>query len=190
MTEMVPLTTVPLPVKLRAADYRLLDEAGAFEPYGKTELLDGEIVYMNAQHRPHARLKMAMYDVLRDALRDAGVGLSVMVEASILLADHDTPEPDLTLTSEPDGAGLIPRASVALVIEIADATLRSDLGRKASIYARAGVAEYWVADVNGRVIHQLWGPSGVSYAEQRQIAFGEPIIAETVKGLTIDTGAL
>ena len=55
MTEMVPLTNVPLPVKLRAEDYLLLDEAGAFMAYRKTELLDGEVVYMNAQHRPHAR---------------------------------------------------------------------------------------------------------------------------------------
>ena len=41
MTEMVPLTTVPLPVKLRVEDYLLLDGSGAFDGYGKTELLDG-----------------------------------------------------------------------------------------------------------------------------------------------------
>ena len=61
MTEMVPLTTVPLPVKLRVEDYLLLDGSGAFDGYGKTELLDGEVVYMNAQHRPHARIKSRLF---------------------------------------------------------------------------------------------------------------------------------
>ncbi len=190
MTEMAPLTTVPLPVRLRASDYLMLDEAGAFQPYGKTELLDGEIVYMNAQHRPHGRIKMALYEALTASLRRNGSKLSVAVEVSVALAEHDTPEPDLTLTSDAEGDGLIPALSVALIVEVADATLRWDLDRKAVIYARAGVAEYWVADVNGRVVHQMWAPQGDRFAEHRAIAFGDPIVAATVDQLRIETNAL
>jgi len=190
MTEMVPLTNVPLPVKLRVGDYLLLDEAGAFEGYGKTELLDGEVVYMNAQHRPHGRAKMILFDVLRDGLRRIASPLSVMVETSVALATHDVPEPDLSLTSEPEGTGLIPMRSVALVVEVADTTLRSDLARKGPIYAGAGVPEYWVVDLNGRVIHRMWTPSRVGYANRDQNPFGETLTAATIDGLSIDTAAL
>ena len=39
---------------------------------------------------------------------------------------------------------------LALLVEVADSTLRYDLTVKAAIYARAGIAEYWVLDVSGR----------------------------------------
>jgi len=83
MNEMVPLTTVPLPVKLRVEDYLMLDAAGAFEGYGKTELLDGEIVYMNARHRPHARIKSRLFRLIADALDNLPINLEALVEGSV-----------------------------------------------------------------------------------------------------------
>jgi hypothetical protein len=58
MTEHRSFDTVPLPVKLRIADFDLLDRAGAFDDYAKTELIDGTVYFVNAHHRPHARVKM------------------------------------------------------------------------------------------------------------------------------------
>ncbi|HEX8553156.1 MAG TPA: Uma2 family endonuclease, partial [Sphingomonas sp.] len=174
----------------RVEDYLLLDEAGAFAAYGKTELLGGEIVYMNAQHRPHARAKMVLYDILRDALRAIGSPLTVMVEVSVALSPNDAPEPDLTLTSEPGGKGLIPGHSVALVVEVSDTTLDDDLRTKQRIYAAAGVPEYWVADVNGRTIHQMWAPDNTVYRNSATVAAGDILMAATINGLTIDTSGL
>ena len=185
MTDMLPLNTVPLPVKLRIEDYLLLDRSGAFDGYAKTELIEGQIFYMNAQHRPHARIKMKLYDAISAELRDMGSPLTAFVEASISIADHGVPEPDIVLTSEPDGEGLIPLTSVALVIEVADTTLNTDLGRKAALYATAGIPEYWVADVNAKIIHQLWAPEGQGFAQRRAVAFGERIEAVTVAGLVV-----
>ena len=76
------------------------------------------------------------------------------------------------------------------VIEVADATLRNDLGRKRRIYAREGVPEYWVVDVKKGVIHQMWAPEGDTYAERREVAFGERIEAVAVAGLVIETDGL
>lgn len=190
MTEHVPITNVPTRVKLRVEDYLSLDRDGAFEAYGKTELIDGEVTYMNAQHRPHALAKMALYDALRNGLRVAGATLHVMVEASVTWPPVDVPEPDLLLTSEPRGPGPVPGTSVALVIEIADATLRSDLGRKAAIYARHGVPEYWVVDVNCRIIHQLWSAADGSYGDHVQHRFGAIVTAATIDRLAVVTDQL
>ena len=189
MTELLPMNTSHLPVKLTLDDYLLLDASGAFANYQKTELIDGEIFFMNAQHRPHVRLKMALYEAIKAAL-PATSPLAIFIEASIALSGKDSPEPDLLLTSEPDGDGLIPGPSVALVVEVSDTTLHKDLCEKQAIYARAGVPEYWVADLDGRMIHQMWVPDGNNYREQRQIAFGTPLNSATIPELVITTDRL
>lgn len=190
MTEHVPITNVPTRVKLRVEDYLSLDRDGAFEGYGKTELIDGEVVYMNAQHRPHARIKSRLYVALSNALSDRPERLEALVEGSVSVPPHNVPEPDITITSEPDGRGLIPLTSVRLIIEVSDTTLHSDLKQKSGIYAAHGVPEYWVADVNGRVLHQMWSPEGSDYQERRLHNFGDPITATTIADLTIETDHL
>ncbi len=109
-----------------------------------------------------------------------------LVEASIDLGPNDTPEPDLTLTSEPDGKGLVPGHSVALVIEVSDTTLASDLTRKAAIYARGGIAEYWVADLEARAVHQFWRTDGTAYEQRTTVAFGETLRSKTIEALSLD----
>ncbi|AIT05494.1 hypothetical protein MC45_02745 [Sphingomonas taxi] len=187
MAGLVPRITTPRRVKLRVEDYLALDAAGAFDAYGKTELLDGEIVHVNAQHRPHARIKSRLFRLLADALDRIDSGLEALVEGSIAMPPHNVPEPDIALTTEPEGDGLIPLASLALVIEVADTSLRNDLGRKRKVYAQEGVPEYWVIDVRGRVIHQMADPKGTGFATQRRVPLGEVITALTIPELTIST---
>ena len=175
---------------LRVEDFFLLDKSGAFEGYGKTELIDGGVVFMNAQHRPHARIKGQLFLALVAALREHHSGLTAIIEATVSMPPHNAPEPDLVLTSEPDGEGPIPLASVALLVEISDATLTVDLDIKARLYASHNVAEYWVVDVEGRVIHQHWGPEAEGYAELREVAFGELVDAATIAGLKVLTDGL
>jgi Uma2 family endonuclease len=176
--------------RLRVEDFLLLDRSGAFGGNRRTELIEGDIYYMNAQYRPHARIKAKLYDEIRDWVRASGSALTVMIETTVAMPPHNAPEPDLILTSEPDGDGPIPVGSVTLLIEIADTTLKDDLGIKAMTYAAQGVPEYWVADVNGRVIHQMWLPSEGGYAEQRVVGFGDAVVAETLAALRVDTGGL
>lgn len=186
MSELLSVQPTQYRAKLTMRDFLLLDEHGAFAAYRKTELIDGDIYVVNAQYRPHGMVKTRLYDALRDALREAGSLFRPVQEFSLALSDTSTPEPDVMLTNEPDGSGLVPLASVALVIEVADSTLAMDMGRKLSIYAAAGVPEYWVADVNGRVVHQHWGPIGNAYVDHREVSFGIPLILETLDGLTIE----
>jgi len=185
MTEHIPLTTTPLPVRLRVEDFFRLDEAGAFEGYGKTELIRGEVFYMNAQHRPHARMKSRLHLALAQALSRLDNGLEVLVEATVAMPPYSAPEPDLIVTTEAEGDGPVPVRSVRLLIEIADTTLDNDVGRKAAIYAENGVAEYWVVDLNGRQVHQLWLPRSGSYSERREIRLGQDAEAVTIPDLTV-----
>lgn len=175
--------------RLKVDDYLTLFDAGAFEGL-RTELIEGDVIVMSPQYRPHGVIKMALYDALRDRLKEFGSPLTPLVEVSLALDDHSLPDPDLLLTSEPRGAGPVPLSSVGLVVEVADTSVAKDMGSKAALYSRHGIPEYWVVDVNERTIHQLWSPIDDSYAERRETGFGAAITAATISGLTIDTSTL
>ena len=175
--------------RLRVEDYLLLDRAGSF--YGiDTELVDGDVIVMSPEWRPHFRIKSELFYRLRQAVSAAELPFFVGTEGSIALSDTDMPRPDLVLTDDADGEGAVPRESVPLVVEISSTTLHEDLGVKAARYAEAGIAEYWVVDVSGRVIHRHWTPSGGEYAEHDIIRFGELLTAATLISLTVDTAGL
>ena len=180
--------TSPIPVKLTVDDFLLLDKSGAFDAYRKTELIDGMIVAMSAQFRPHLYAKGELAYRMRRTLEVSGSTLYVGQEASVDMRPVSMPEPDIVLTSEPRGAGPIPLASVALLVEISDSTLAFDLGDKLRAYAANNVPEYWVVDLEGRTIHQMWSPQGDGFRERRAVALGERIEAATVPGLAVETG--
>ena len=190
MTRVIPLTNQWRRVKLRIEDYLALDNAGAFDAYGRTELIEGEVVYMNAQHRPHARIKSRLHLLIANELARLGGRYEALVEGSVAMPPHNVPEPDIALTVEPEGEGLIPLSSLALIVEVADTTLRTDLGRKKKIYAREGVPEYWVVDIRNAAFHQLWNPIKGVYAESREVSFGERIDSATIEGFSIATDTL
>jgi Uma2 family endonuclease len=190
MTELLPLNNTPLPVRLRLEDYLMLDDAGAFSDYRKTELIEGEIFFMNAQHRPHARIKSKLFRAIADVLDTRGNGWEAIVEGSIAMPPYSSPEPDIVVTSAPEGKGLIPLDSVKLVIEVSDATLAFDTTRKAALYAGAGIPEYWIVDINARAVRQMWSPDGETYMENRSSVFGDSIRAATIDAFEVATTAL
>ena len=72
----------------------------------------------------------------------------------IRIDNYDEPQPDVALLRPrgDDYAAATPTPpDILLLVEVADSTLRIDLGRKARIYADAGVAEYWVVDLKNQV---------------------------------------
>lgn len=181
--------TTPEKARLTVEDFLLLDESGAFAEYTKTELLDGEIWYVNAQHTRHARTKTELAVELSLALRAMDTDLRPICEPSTRVSDHSLPEPDIVLTYY-KGDHVVPLDTVALIVEITDSTHHSDLGRKLRIYARAAIPEYWVVDLPGGKIRQMWSPEGGAYREHREIALGERIEAATVVGLSVETVGL
>jgi len=178
------------PIKLRIEDYERLSEAGAFDRYGRTELIDGVVYAMNPRHRRHMRIKNELAFRLRLAVEAIGSTLFVGTEGTVAMPPHDAPEPDILLTSEPEGDGPVPLLSVALLVEVADTSLGFDLGQLAAQYALHGVPEYWVVDVRGLTIHQMWSPQQDSYGRRQQVKFGERIEAVTIKGLAVATDGL
>lgn len=176
--------------RLTVEEYLLLDREGAFGDRD-TELFDGEVYYMSPKHRPHARTVGDVYFAIRTALRDCGSSLTALIDVSARLSDYDVPEPDIAVTDAPGGKGILPLGALKLAIEVSDTTLAKDLGFKEQLYARAGVPEYWVIDLNENRVLCHANPrteaEGGGYDRQLDIPFGEVLYSATIEGLTVET---
>lgn len=58
---------------------------------------------------------------------------------------------------------------VALLIEVADSSLRYDRRLKASLYAEAGVQEYWIVDLEGGAVEVHRNPSGGGFRSVERV---------------------
>ena len=180
----------PRPVALTVDDFLRLADAGAFDGYAKTELIEGVIVAMNAQYGSHAHAKTQLLRRLADAVEAVMPGYRTWSEVSVAIPPSSTPEPDIVVTNWMPAREAVPVGTVALIVEVADTTQRYDPGTKARLYAAAGVAEYWVLDLEEGAIHQLWGAGAQGYAQRLRIALGERVEASTIPGLAVETARL
>lgn len=189
MTAQLPISTKAQRGKLSARDFWLLADSGAFEGIAKAELIEGEIWIVNAVHSWHAKTVAHLSIELGIALRQMRSDLIVYSSGSVALSDDSVPEPDVSVAEDHDGKGL-PLEKLRLAIEVSDSTLANDLVRKAPLYARFGVPEYWVVDREGRRIVQMWASNGEVYAERREVAFGETSKSQTMPGVHVETSSL
>lgn len=139
---------------LRRAEYERLAELGFFEDE-KVELLDGVIVKMSPIGELHNDYETLLNELLVKALPSH---LAVRPQCSFPLSDISEPQPDLAII-ERKPIGEEPSAAL-LIIELADSSLKKDLGLKAKLYAAAGVADYWVVNLQAMVIDVHRRPVG------------------------------
>lgn len=190
MGAQVPLGSLASLLRVTAEQLEAMAARGAFAGLPRIELRDGVLCQVNPQYRPHLLAKSAVYDGLRDALRDIGSALGVASEGSVRIGEREVPMPDVFVWEVHRGAGPVPAEHVGLVVEISDTTLEDDLGRKRQVYAAGGIPEYWVVDLSGHVVRQFWAPVDDGYANETTVRFGEGLSAATLPRLTFDTAAL
>ena len=113
------------------------------------ELLDGELVIVNAQGPIHSSLAVHIHRVLERLYGDEH---HVRDHSSVRAGPYSLPEPDVAIVrGEPFAytKRLPGPKDIVLVVEISDSTLHRDR-RKADIYAAAGYVNYWLVDVDAR----------------------------------------
>ena len=135
-------------------EIRRMQDAGIVDPDERFELLEGDIVLMQANNYVHERNKLALNRALSRALPDT---LQLGVETSAYLSMITFVKPDLSIfpmmnTEDVRGTDII------LSIEVANSSLRKDLNLKAGIYAKYGVRELWVIDARKLVTHVFRAP--------------------------------
>jgi Uma2 family endonuclease len=148
--------------------YKMAD-MGFFEDE-RVELIEGQVVEMSPIYEPHATAVTLADDVLREVF---GKGWVIRVQNPLSFGADSAPQPDLAVIQGKarDFKDAHPSTS-ALIIEIADSSLFYDRNTKASLYAKAGISDYWIINLQERQIEIYRQPVadidadyGFSYAE-------------------------
>lgn len=168
------------------SEYWRMAALGILAPDERVELVEGEILVKSPQGSRHTTVVHACADELRDAF---GAGFYVRIRSPLAIDPDSEPEPDVAVVagSLDDHVHEHPKTA-ALVVEVADTTLRLDR-RKAAIYARAKVQEYWIANLVDGVLEVHRNPEESAngewiYAEVRRLKSPgtvEPLAAPGVK---------
>jgi len=148
-------------------DISRMIEAGILGEDERFELVEGEIVMMAAKGVAHERIKSALIVAIARALPDQ---FALGVEATLRLTNTIMLEPDIAVfpkelfSRSVSGFAQLDPGEARLVIEVAVSSLAYDRGLKARLYARHGVAEFWVIDAEKRVTWVHTGASGEAWS--------------------------
>ncbi len=133
-------------------------------------LLDGTLFEL-AKPGPAHNTATGLADYLLKNL--LGSTYWVRIQMPLVLGNWTDPVPDIAVVvGTPDDYPDNP-TTAELIIEVADSSLAIDLGEKATLYAAAGIVDYWVVDLNSRrlIVHRDQQPDGVtpSASSYRQV---------------------
>ena len=164
---MRPMKQAPRPALHRWTrhEYDRLIEHGFFDEDDPIELLDGLLLVKEPQSSPHRTAVLLAAKTLERAFGD---GWFVQVQSPIGLDDLSEPEPDLCIVqgSPRDYVRAHPTRP-ALIVEVALSGLRMARGRKATAYARGGIADYWIVNLVDRVLEVHRAPARPGAARRR-----------------------
>jgi Uma2 family endonuclease len=154
-----------------------LAEQGFFKD-DRVELIRGEIRLMSPQGPVHP----TVIDIAMRRLDRAFEGLGfTRVQSTFEATDDSRPEPDLiVLPGKPqDYFKHLPSAAL-LLVEVSFTTQRYDRGEKLSIYAEAGVGEYWIIDAKARRLEvyrepKQDGQGDWRYAQTQTLELGDTV---------------
>ncbi len=136
------------------------------------------------------RVKDELAYRLRRAIEAKKLDLFIGTGGSVALSDVDQPRPDIIVMRRLEGEKAVELEWVVLLVEVSSSTFSFDAGAKAAMYARHGVPEHWIADVNARMIHQMWMPEVDGYCERREVTFGKHLTSTAIIDLIVKTEAL
>lgn len=144
-------------------DYHRMAEAGVFDEDSRVELIRGQIVDVSPIGATHFRMVNRLTRLLVPLVGGRGI---VSVQNPVRLDDGSEPQPDVTILHphmDEEDAGTPGPADVLLLIEVADSSLGLDRDVKAPLYAESGVVEYWIVNLQERVVEVYRAPDGGRY---------------------------
>ena len=140
----------------KRVEYDRLIELGFFRPGDPVELLGGHLIVAEPQGSGHFAAVRAAEEALRAAF---GRGWEVRGQGPLALDEDSEPEPDLAVVpgSFRDYRDAHPERA-ALLVEVAQSSLAFDRRHKGSLYARAGLADYWIVNLPERALEVYRDP--------------------------------
>jgi Uma2 family endonuclease len=162
-------------LRLTFDEYMRMIADGAFDTLRdrRIELIHGELRTMTPPGPDHS----GAIDWVNEwsVLSPPRGKVTIRVQNPIAIPELDSaPQPDVVWAKRNDYRDHHPLPDeVLLVIEVADSSLDYDCGDKADLYAAAGIQDYWVVNLQDRVIHVFRSPAAEGYQDKQTIKFGE-----------------
>ncbi len=143
---------------------------GVLTRHDRVELIEGDMLDMAPIGVKHSAITTRLNEIFVLALSRSA---TIVVGGPVNLGEFSEPQPDLMLLKRRADfyGGRIPEASdVLLLVEISDSSLAFDQGVKLALYARYGIAEYWVVNVEASRVATYREPTAQGYG--RKVEFG------------------
>jgi Uma2 family endonuclease len=169
-------------------EYHRMAEVGILGEDDRVELLDGEIVLMTPIGARHASTVARLNERFHSVV---GKRASLSVRLPIRLSDYSEPEPDLALLKRREDfytERLPEPEDVLLVVEVADTSQRTDRDKKIPLYARAGIAEVWLVDLQRDLIEVYREPTDGVYGNLQTVARDGMLAILELPGVNIQAG--
>lgn len=172
------------------AEYDRLIEVGFFQPSDPIELVGGQLLVAERKTPPHYVATHKATHTLEAAF---GPGWWVRSQAPISLDDESEPDPDVAVVpgSVDDYLRDHPARPI-LTVEVAESSLAMDRQHKGGLYARAGLADYWVVNLIDRVVEvyrepvpDAEAPFGWRYASCERLGPTQMVTPVAVPGARI-----
>lgn len=159
----------PTRYKLSVEDYHKLGEVGILTEDSRVELIEGELIEMAPIGGVHMGVVNRLNRLLVLGVGDFGV---VSIQNPVTLPPHSEPQPDVAILKPgaDSAASAVPRpGEVLLLIEVADTTLAYDRTTKLNLYAKAGIEEAWIVNVQSKCVEVYREPTADGYARKIEL---------------------
>lgn len=140
-------------------------EVGLLAPDARVELIEGEIIDMAPIGIHHTSVVDRLNRWLISAVADQAI---VRIQGSFRLSGFTEPQPDVILLKPQEDfywSRFATGDDTLLVIEVSDSTFRYDSKVKAPLYARYGIPEYWIVEIESARLHFFRSPVDGRYTD-------------------------
>ncbi len=171
---MTAVATKPTRKQFTVEEYYKLGELGMLGD-GRTELIDGDIIFMAPMGSRHANCVDGLAEIFYDAL---GKRARIRSQAPIRLNGKLEPEPDLSILKRRKGfyeESHPQPQDIYLLIEVSVTTINDDRNVKSVLYAKAGIIELWIVDIEGQLVEVYRHPGANGYESIQQFRPGNSI---------------
>lgn len=172
--------------KLSVADYYRMGEAGILHEDDRIELIEGDLIDMAPIGSKHASTVIRLERLLIKAVGEKAV---VSGQNPLSLSNQSVPQPDVMVLKPraDDYFDALPEsADVLVLIEVADSSIDYDRNTKLPLYAREGIPEVWIIDLNAQLLERYTLPSGGSYSQHESLNRHDSVSPASLPDVTID----
>lgn len=162
----------------KVGEYNRMGKAGVFSEDDRVELVEGEIVEMTPIGRRHASCVDRLTELLSSQPK-----VIVRVQNPVQLDVFTEVQPDVALLKRREdfySRSHPTPEDVLLAVEVSDTSASYDREIKLPLYARFGVPEVWLVDLNTRIVEVYTRPENEEYRESRRAGRDDSLTASAV----------